>query len=129
MLREAIPHHHAGRWAKAEPLYRQILESDPQQSDVLHLVGVLAGQRGQDGTAVDWISKAIALEPNRVEFHNSLGNALRAQGDFRGAAAAFEQALSLDPRSAEVFTNLGALMEEAGNLEDATLCYLRGSGN
>ena len=125
LLREALAHHQAGRWAQAEPLYHRILQIDSGHTDVLHLAGVLAGQMGRPGDAVDWISRAISLEPRRVEFHNSLGNALRAQGDLGRAAASFEHALSLDPCSAEVLTNLGALMEQAGNLEDATLCYVR----
>ena len=125
LLRQAIAYHKAGRWAEAEPLYRQLHELDPQHTDVLHLAGVLAGQMGRTAAAVDWIGQAVALEPDRAEFHNSLGNALRAQGDLRRAAACFERALSIEPRSAEIFTNLGALMEEAGNLEDATLCYFR----
>ena len=125
LLREAIAHHKSGRWAAAQPLYRQILEIHPEHTDVLHLAGVLAGQMERTAEAIDYIGRALALEPQRVEFHNSLGNALRAHGDLRGAAASFERALQLDPHSAEVFTNLGALMEQAGNLEDATLCYLR----
>jgi protein O-GlcNAc transferase len=125
LLRQALDHHHHGRWSQAEPLYRQLLALEPQEPDVLHLLGVLMNQRGEAVSGAELIRQAIGLDPGRVEFHNSLGNALRAQGDLRAAAAAFERALELDPASAEVATNLGALLEQAGNLEDATLCYLR----
>jgi predicted O-linked N-acetylglucosamine transferase (SPINDLY family) len=125
LLRQAIQYHRRGQWPDAEPIYREALNRDPNQPDVLHLLGVLANQTGRPEAAAGLIRQAIALDPGRVEFHNSLGNALRAGGDLRSAAGAFEHALSLDPRSAEVFTNLGALMEQAGNVEDATLCFLR----
>jgi protein O-GlcNAc transferase len=125
LLREAITLHSQGNWLQASPLYRRILDADPENVEVLHLSGVLAGQLGRHEAALDIIRRAIALDPARVEFHNSLGNVLRARGDLRGAAASFEHALTLNPRSVEVFTNLGSLMEQAGNLEDASLCYLR----
>jgi predicted O-linked N-acetylglucosamine transferase (SPINDLY family) len=125
LLREALDCHRKGSWRKAEPLYQQILDEEPDQPDTLHLLGVLKNQLGDPAAAADLIRQAIALQPHRVEYHNSLANALRAQGDLRRAAATYEHALSLDPRSVEVLTNLGALLEHAGNLEDATLCYLR----
>src|SRR5262245_56812485 len=111
LLREAIALHSQGNWLQAEPLYGRILDADPENVEVLHLSGVLAGQLGRHEAALDIIRRAIALDPARVEFHNSLGNVLRARGDLRGAAASFEHALTLNPRSVEVFTNLGSLME------------------
>src|SRR5215831_6600178 len=110
LLRKAISLHREGRWAQAEPIYREILAATPDHADVLHLSGVLAGQMGRPDAAIRFIRRAIDLDPMRAEYHNSLGNALRAQGDLRAAAAAFEHALILDARSPEILTNLGALM-------------------
>jgi predicted O-linked N-acetylglucosamine transferase (SPINDLY family) len=125
LLRQALDHHRGGHWKQAEPLYKQVLEIEPNQPQALHLLGVLRNQMGDPRAGAELIRQAIALDPGRVEYHNSLANSLRAQGDLRAAAASFEHALSLHPRSVEVLTNLGSLMEQAGNLEDASLCYLR----
>ena len=125
LFQQALAYHRTGNWTQAEPLYRQVIDLNPNYPDALHLLGVLRNQTGEPAAGAELIRRAVALEPRRIEFHNSLGNALRAQGDLRGAAASFEQALEIQPRSAEVFTNLGALMEQAHNLEDAALCYLR----
>ncbi len=125
LLRQALELHRAGRWVQAEPIYRRLLDIDPRQPEVLHLLGILINQMGQPDAGVALLRQAVELAPERAEFHNSLANALRAQGDLRAAAAAYEKALAVEPRSAEVFTNLGALLEQTGNLEDATLCYLR----
>jgi Flp pilus assembly protein TadD len=38
--------HQAGRLNEAEGLYRQILAVDPNHADGLHLLGVMAHQRG-----------------------------------------------------------------------------------
>ena len=40
----ALAHHRAGRLAEAETLYRQVLSLVPGHAEVLHLLGVLAGQ-------------------------------------------------------------------------------------
>ena len=46
MLESALAHHRAGRLAEAEAIYRQILATDPQQADSLHLLGMIRHQQG-----------------------------------------------------------------------------------
>jgi protein O-GlcNAc transferase len=79
-LQLALAHHQAGRLAEAEALYRQILTQQPNHTDSLHLLGVIALQFGRDDVAVDLISKAISIKPNIQEGHNNLGIALKNQG-------------------------------------------------
>ncbi len=57
----ALEHHSAGRLNEAENVYRQILQSDPNQPDALHLLGVIAHQVGKNDIAVDLITKALAM--------------------------------------------------------------------
>src|SRR4051812_47699135 len=97
MLSEALMQHRAGRLAAAEQLYRQILQTDPQQADAWHLLGVLAQQAGQPAVAVDYIGRAIALRPGAAAFYNNQGEAYRALGRLDEAAACYRRALVLDP--------------------------------
>ena len=55
LLRNAIRHHNAGLLGEAETIYRQILLRNPNQPDALHLIGIIAGQRGQPQTAAELI--------------------------------------------------------------------------
>ena len=89
LLRQGLEHHRHGRWPQAEPLYRQAVALDPAQPEALHLLGVLKNQSGDPAAGAALIRQAIEHAPGRVEYHNSLGNALRAQGDLREAAASF----------------------------------------
>ena len=57
----ALRHHEAGRLPEAEAIYQQILQNDPDHSDALHLLGLIAHQAGKHEEAVNLISKA--LEP------------------------------------------------------------------
>ena len=63
----AVQHHTAGRLPQAESIYNQILQSDPDQPVALHLLGVIAHQVGKHDTAVDLITKALAIKPDFAE--------------------------------------------------------------
>ncbi len=43
---QALAAHRAGDLARAESLYRLVLASDAKQFDAMHMLGVVAGQRG-----------------------------------------------------------------------------------
>src|SRR5262245_14538789 len=81
-LATAVQHHQAGELQAAEQIYRQILASNPNQPDALHLLGVVASQVGNQEFAIESISRAIALDATDPGFHNNLGNAFRAAGRF-----------------------------------------------
>jgi tetratricopeptide (TPR) repeat protein len=113
----ALEHHHRGRLAEAERLYRQILALNPRHADSLHLLGVLAHQVGRDDAAVDLIGAAIALDKRRAAYHSNLGTALQARGKLEEAANSYRQALDLKPEMAEAQINLGAVYESLGKRE------------
>jgi protein O-GlcNAc transferase len=119
----AVRHHRAGNLPEAEQLYRRILEEDPQQVDALHLLGLLAHQRGRHDVAVQHISAALRLRPDFAEAHNNLGLALKAQGRLDEAVAAYRQALHLNPGFAEAHNNMGAALVQRGKLEEAIAAY------
>ena len=76
-LQEAIDlgvaHHNAGELPRAEGIYNQILEADPNQPVPLHLLGVIAHQTGNNEKAVELITRALTLQPDYAEAHNNLG--------------------------------------------------------
>ena len=56
----AVQHHNSGDLSKAESIYRQILEAHPDQPQALHLLGVIAHQRGDHEQAVELIEQALS---------------------------------------------------------------------
>src|SRR5437764_15117298 len=105
-LNTAIAHHQAGRFGRAEAIYRQILARDPNQPDALHLLGILALEAKRPDAAVELIGRAVALRPNHYEAHNNLGNALAALGRLDEAVASFQRALALKRDFADALYNL-----------------------
>ena len=125
LLSIALLHHKAGALSKAATLYQEILSSEPRNADALHLLGVLFNQLGNSERAVDLITKGIDANPGATEYHNNLGNALKARGDESAAETSYSHAIALDCCNAQAHTNLGALLEGQGRLEEARICYQR----
>jgi len=118
-----LTHHQAGRLPEAEALYRQILQGQPNHPDALHLLGVMAHQAGKHEMAVEYIVRAIALQPTAAAYHSNLGEVYRALTRLDKAAASLQQALVLQPASAEARNNLGAVLQAQGKLDEAIAQY------
>lgn len=110
---------------EAERIYRQILAVDADQADSLHLLGMIAHQRGSHDAAVEMIRKAIEISPNQAAYHSNLGTIYHVQGKLDEAAACFERALVLKPDWADVHSNFGNILEAQGKLDEAVACQER----
>ena len=75
--------------------------------------------------AVEYIARAIALNPNVAAFHNNLANALKDQGKLHEAVACWRRALELKPDDAEVHNNLGLALKHQRKLDEAVDCHRR----
>ncbi|HEY3899605.1 MAG TPA: tetratricopeptide repeat protein [Chthoniobacter sp.] len=122
-LAVALQHHHAGRLAEAETIYRQVLAAEPLNIDALHLLGVLAHQAGRQDAAVDLLTKAIGLAPGVVNFHAILAEAYQALGHWDEAIAAYQRAIALKPNYPEALNNLGNALKNKGHLDKAIATY------
>jgi tetratricopeptide (TPR) repeat protein len=119
----AFAHHQAGRLREAETIYRQILESDPNHANSLHLLGLVAHQRGEHDAAEQLITRAIALANDRAPFHTNLGEVYRAQGKLDKAEQSLRRALALEPDSARAQNNLGIVLAARGKPTEAIEAY------
>jgi len=122
-LQLAVQHHSAGRVNEAKAIYQEILEADPNQSDALHLLGVIGLQTGQYGIAIDLITKALAIAPNHAAAHSNLGSAFEKDGRLEEAVASFYKALAIKPDYVEAHYNLGVALQRQGKPADAVACY------
>jgi tetratricopeptide (TPR) repeat protein len=66
-----------------------------------------------------WFQAAVAASPRNIAAHNSLGIALKAQGDLAGAVAAYREAIRLDPKLATAHYNLGIALAAQRDLPGA----------
>jgi predicted TPR repeat methyltransferase len=123
MLKTALKHHQVGEAEEAEKLYRQLLEQDPNNTDVLHLLGILLAQRGEFLAAQKFIEKAIKLEPNSPSFYNSLGNVQKNLGNLNKAVLCYQKALNIDPNYAVAHNSLANIFLQQKKLNKALEHY------
>ena len=71
-LAAALKHHQTGDLRAAETGYRQVLQTDPNQPDALHLLGVIAHQVGRHDAAIKCISRAIGENSSVAAFHGNV---------------------------------------------------------
>src|SRR4051812_5085712 len=99
LLERAIAAHRDGQLPEAEAGYRAVLERDPENSDALHLLGMLAAVAGQPQQALDLVGRALRGRPT-ADMYNTLGIAYRALGQLDQALAQFVAASNLRPELA-----------------------------
>jgi predicted O-linked N-acetylglucosamine transferase (SPINDLY family) len=118
-----MEYHQAGDLSRAEEAYCQILKTDPDHADALHLLGVVAYQAGRHAAAARHIELAIAQRPGQARFHTHLGLVYQAQGRMDEALSQQRRAVSLDPGWAEAHNNLGTVLAALGRARQAAACY------
>ena len=138
-LREAMALHTAGQLQEAWSRYESLRQAFPDDPDVVHLMGVLAGQAGNLQESVRLIETALRMRPKSPDFHKNLGITWQrledkaraaacflAMGDvlceetrFDEAVTAYVQAFNLDPRNEQVANNLGATLNRIGRHAEA----------
>lgn len=105
----------------AERACRLALQAQPNQPDGLHMLGVLAVQRGRAGEAEALIRRALDAEPERATFRNSLGSVLQVLGRSAEARRCYERAIELDGGLVDARQNLGTLLLACGQAERAAI--------
>ncbi len=103
----AVPHHRAGRFRYAEPIYRALLRRNPDDPTALHLLGLLLVDRGEAAEAVGLISRSLELRPDNASALADLARAQIAAGDAKAATEAARRAMALDPALPDASIQLG----------------------
>ena len=95
----------------------------PEHPEVLHLLGVVAQQRGNHSKAVGLIERALDRIPHHPIFHNNLGNILLDAGDSNTAIDHYRQAIEVEPAYVDAHFNLGVALERRDQVQEAIASY------
>jgi tetratricopeptide (TPR) repeat protein len=121
----AAQHHQAGQLQIAEQVYRQILAVDPNCADALHLLGIVASQVGRHDLAIEYINRAINLNPSEAAFHSNLATTYNALGNVTEAIGCLRRAIELQPLDAAIHYSLAQNLKAQGKLSEAIAFYRR----
>ncbi|HSZ55099.1 MAG TPA: tetratricopeptide repeat protein [Tepidisphaeraceae bacterium] len=121
----AIRQHSAGNLAAAEAMYRSILGQKPDHPGALHLLGVALSQQGNKRSAIDYISRAIAINPQVADFHANLALVHLENGEPDKALIACQRTLALQPNHVDALHQLGNALKQLGRAEESIEPYQR----
>ena len=122
-LQIGMREHRLGNLVAADQIYRELVAANPRIAFAWHLRALVAYQQGDADTGLEFIDRAIELEPEVAAFHANRGNLLRALGEPDLAVTAHRRAVEFDPRNAEFLTNLGNAYRDLHDLSEAERCY------
>ena len=127
LFQVASQHHQNGDLSQAETIYRQILETQPENADVYHLLGLISFQKNCFRDAISFIDRAIAIDPLELIYLFSLGSIYSAVGESNDAIKCYEKILEVHPDSAEACFCMGSILEQQGKIDKAIVYYQRTS--
>ncbi len=116
----AVNQHRAGNLDAAEKGYRSILQQQPDNVDALHMLGMIAYQRGRHDAALKLIAEALRYSPSSSAIYVNLGSVYVANGQPDAAISALDKAIALNPATAMAYNCLGNAYRMKG-LEKETI--------
>ncbi|HBH04258.1 MAG TPA: hypothetical protein DDZ42_20490 [Candidatus Rokubacteria bacterium] len=112
-------------WRDADTLWRYSIESDPACSICQSNLGVLLGQQGYVGLAIERFKRVLELRPDNAGVLNNLGVALIRARRPDEALVALRRAVELKPGYALAHSNIGLVLADLGRPHEALASYRR----
>jgi len=152
-LERAVSLYEQGEYIHAESLCREILTGNPGNADAWNLIGIIAGQIGHSEQAIEYINKAIELNPQEIRYYSNLAEIYNARGELgyaikkhemqgavnasfqlardlldidahEAARIALQRVLEFSPAHSQAHFEMGKLKLEQGNFKEAVSHYI-----
>jgi Tfp pilus assembly protein PilF len=85
LFTQAVGEHRVGRLAEASVLYEEVLAIDTSHAGAMHYLGVIAHQRDEHHSAVEWIQRSLDTNPGNAAAHSNLGTGIGRSGAIPGS--------------------------------------------
>jgi predicted O-linked N-acetylglucosamine transferase (SPINDLY family) len=116
----------AGRLGEAGGIYRQVLQSDADQVEALHGLGLVLAVARRFEEAAERLGRALALDPTIRDANGYLGDCYRALGRPSEAVECYRRELAAHPDTGSTFLpQLAKALPEIGQTAEAIDCCRR----
>jgi predicted TPR repeat methyltransferase len=120
---QGIQQQEAGKLIQAEALYRQALDTEPQNLNALYRLAVVCQLQGRVPEAIDHYRQILQIQFDSAQVQNNLALAYASQGQFTEALACCQHAIRLKPDCAEFINNLGTIHNSRGEWDQAANAF------
>ncbi len=123
MFQRAVDLQQKGALYEAEQIYRQILETAPDNADVLNMLGLIAQEKNIHNEAINYFYKAIKSAPKHFPIYFNLAISLGAINRPLEAIEAYSNALKIKPDLKEAHLGIGNLLWFQNKIDEAKKEY------
>ena len=118
-MAEAAKSRMQGQWSKAMELYSHCLQIDSCSAEALYQLGRISFYLRQDSAGLEYLHKAVDLDPDNTYYIEPLAAILLRQGCEDDALPLLEHISKLQSNRSDVLSHLASIYSKAGRLEDA----------
>jgi tetratricopeptide (TPR) repeat protein len=122
-IQRALAFCQQGQFTRAEQVCREIVNSRPNNTDALHILGLVALETQNFTGAVELLSRVVKIDPRYATAFVNRGSAFQALGQWEAALESYAQALALDANLAEAHYNCGVVLQKLQRREEALARY------
>jgi len=123
LMREAAAAFGAGDAARAEPIFRQIVDLNPRDAQAWHALALITCSSGRANEAFDCALRAQKLDPRNHVFLNMVGVSCVESGREEESLRWFRRALKEKPADAHTHYNLAKAFGKLRQYEAAEKAY------
>jgi Tfp pilus assembly protein PilF len=122
-FQSALGYFQSGNLNEALAVCRQLLKAEPDNSEALHLSGLIFFHLGDTDSALKNLRKAVKFAPDNADAFYDLGNVLQEKGELTKAVTNYKKAVKLNPEFAEAYNNLGIALQDNAQPDKAIKYY------
>jgi tetratricopeptide (TPR) repeat protein len=113
----------SGNVTLAAQILKEAIEQYSQEKEALYMLGVYTSSLGQNAEAIDYLNRAVALNPQYKLPYNQLAYLYDRTGDFDNAIVSIDKYIELAPGEANPYDSKGQICAGNGHLELAIESY------
>ena len=108
------------RYSLAAYEFKQLLEAGYESAQIYSALGFISYSKGKIGESLDYLHKALEVEPDNANAMNSLGFIMAEEGiETEGALNLCKKAVDLKPNNPAYLDSLGWAYFKAGKVQEA----------
>jgi len=122
-LNKGIALHSSGQLDEAKKIYENIIQSETNNFQAIHLLGVIFFQKKNYSKSIELINNSININPKNFTAYNNLGNVFKELRKYSDAIINYNKAIEINPNYSGCLYNLAKTYATISNNELALNFY------